>query len=81
MLFAMLVRLAPDAELDPERHATVAEPMRERLNSSPGTRWVASYAVIGAVDFLELFEAPDELGAVRAAVIFRAAAGECTTET
>ncbi len=55
--------------------------MRERLNSSPGTRWVASYAVIGAVDFLELFEAPDELGAVRAAVIFRAAAGECTTET
>ena len=81
MLFAMLVRLAPDAELDPGRHASVAEGMRARLSASPGVRWVASYAVVGPCDFLEIFEAADEVGAVRASAIFRSAAGECSTET
>jgi hypothetical protein len=41
----------------------VVERIGERLNQSRARRRVASYAIVRATDFPELFEAPDELGA------------------
>jgi uncharacterized protein with GYD domain len=46
----------------------------------PKVKWVSSYAVLGPYDYLDVFEAPDELAASKVATIVRSF-GHATTET
>ncbi len=52
----------------------------ERLKAErPEVRWLASYAVLGPRDYVNVFEAPDTEAAARAALFVRAV-GQATTE-
>jgi uncharacterized protein with GYD domain len=79
--YAMLTRLSPDAIPDPNVIDQLGQQVVDRLNAEcPEAKWIASYAVLGPYDYLDLFEAPDNETASKVAVIVRTF-GHATTET
>jgi uncharacterized protein with GYD domain len=76
----MLTRLSPDAVTEPAAIAELGRQVSEKLAvACPETRWIASYAVLGPCDYVDLFEAPDNEAAARVAVVVRSC-GHATTE-
>lgn len=79
--YAMLTRLSPDALTDPSSIEELGQRVIEKLKAEcPDARWIASYALLGPYDYLDLFEAPDQETATRVAVVVRSF-GHATTET
>lgn len=78
--FLMHTRLAPEAFRFPrsleERECRVMARVRA---DCPAVRWVASYAVLGPCDYVDVFEAPDVETATRVSAIVRTF-GHATTE-
>ena len=79
--YVMLTRLSPDAIADPSTIDQLGQTVIDKLNAEcPEAKWIASYAVLGPYDYLDLFEAPDNETAAKVAVIVRSF-GHATTET
>ena len=78
--YVMLTRVSPEAAADPGQLAALGDLVAERLKAEcPEVRWLASYAVLGPHDYVDIFEAPDTEAAARAALIVRSV-GRATTE-
>jgi uncharacterized protein with GYD domain len=66
--YVMLTRVSGDA-------------LTEKLHADcPEVKWLASYAVLGGYDYLDVFEAPDNEVATKVAVVVRSF-GHASTET
>jgi uncharacterized protein with GYD domain len=79
-MYAMLTSLSPDAVTDPEAIEALGQRVTEKLNREcPEARWIASYAVLGPCDYLDLFEAPDNEAASKVSVVVRSF-GHASTE-
>ena len=79
--YVMLTRLAPEAITNPRAFEELGDRVIERLHAEcPSVKWLASYAVLGPYDYLDIFEAPDNETATKVAVIIRSF-GHATTET
>jgi len=77
----MLTRLSPEALTRPGAVANLNKKVEERIRQEcPGVKWLANYAVLGACDYLDVFEAPDADTATRVALLVRSF-GHATTET
>jgi uncharacterized protein with GYD domain len=78
--YVMLTRLLPEVAPDPGQLPALGERVAERLKAEcPEVHWLASYAVLGPTDYVDVFEAPDTEAAAQAALIVRAM-GRATTE-
>lgn len=78
--YVMLTRLSPEAIAGPNTIEDLGKMVTEKLHAQcPEATWVASYAVLGPYDYLDLFEAPDNETAAKVAVIVRSF-GHATTE-
>jgi uncharacterized protein with GYD domain len=78
--YVMLTRVSPEVAANPGQLAALGDIVAERLKAEcPEVRWLASYAVLGPHDYVDVFEAPDTEAAARAALIVRAV-GRATTE-
>jgi uncharacterized protein with GYD domain len=78
--YVMLTRVSPEVAPTPGHLAALGDRVAERLKvECPEVRWLASYAVLGPHDYVDVFEAPDTEAAARAALIVRAV-GRATTE-
>ena len=78
--YVMLTRVSPEVAADPGQLAALGDIVAERLKvECPEVHWLASYAVLGPYDYVDVFEAPDTEAAARAALIVRAV-GRATTE-
>ena len=78
--YVMLTRVSPEAAPSPRHLVELGDRVAERLKvECPEVRWLASYAVLGPYDYVDVFEAPDTEAAARAALIVRAV-GRATTE-
>jgi uncharacterized protein with GYD domain len=78
--YVMLTRLSPDAITAPGAIEELGRTVTEKLKSEcPEARWIASYAILGPCDYLDLFEAPDNEAASKVAVVVRSF-GHATTE-
>lgn len=79
--YAMLTRLVPEAVKSPADLKRLEKAVADRLQSDcPQVKWLASYAILGPYDYLDLFEAPDETIAAKVVMIVRSF-GHGTTET
>ncbi|MEM4407886.1 MAG: GYD domain-containing protein [Candidatus Caldarchaeum sp.] len=79
-LFAMLTRVSPDAigaagDLVELEQRTV----RQIETECPEVQWVASYAVLGPCDYLDIFQAPDAETAAKVSLLVRTL-GHANTE-
>lgn len=79
--YVMQTRLSPEAMTRPESVAELNKKVEEHIKRDcPEVRWIANYAVLGACDYLDIFEAPDPEIATKVALIVRSF-GHATTET
>jgi len=77
----MLTKLPPEAVAKPQSLIDLNEQVAARIKKEcPEVKWVANYAVLGACDYLDIFEAPDADAATKVALIVRSF-GHATTET
>ncbi len=79
--YVLLTKLSPEALTGPKSIEELGRAVTERLHTQcPEAKWVASYAVLGPCDYLDIFEAPDEAVAAKVALVVRSF-GHAVTET
>ena len=79
--YVMLSRLTPEAVKTPADLKTLEAAVADRVRREcPQVKWLASYAILGPHDYLDIFEAPDEEAAARVVMIVRSF-GHAQTET
>jgi uncharacterized protein with GYD domain len=79
--YVMLTKVSPESASSPERLKKLEHEVKERIKKHcPQVRWVANYAVLGPYDYLDIFDAPDEIAASKVSAIVRSF-GHATTET
>lgn len=70
--FIMLTRLAHGALSSPEELEGLEKRVMDRvIGQCPDVKWVASYAILGPHDYLDVFEAPDTQTAMQVSTIVR----------
>lgn len=80
-LYIMLTRLSPEALHHPDSVAKLNKHVSEQIGDQcPEVRWLSNYAVLGACDYLDVFEAPDTETATKVSLLVRSL-GHATTET
>jgi uncharacterized protein with GYD domain len=79
--YIMLTRLSPEALATPQSVIELNAAVEERIKSEcPEVKWIANFAVLGGVDYLDIFEAPDTESASKVCLVVRIF-GHATTET
>ena len=79
--YILLTRVAPEAIKEPKAFEDLGQRVTEKLRAEcPEVKWVASYAVLGPYDYVDIFEAPDNEAAAKVALVIRSF-GHATTET
>lgn len=79
--YAVLTRLTPESVKSPHDLQRLEQAVSARIGKEcPEVKWLASYAILGPCDYLDLFEAPDETVAAKVLMIIRSF-GHAQTET
>ena len=79
--FVLMTRLAPDSVRDAEVRRAMGRAWLKKVKSAcPDVRWVSHYALLGAYDFMDIYEAPDVETAHKVSLISRAE-GAVTAES
>lgn len=79
--YVLLTKVSPESMTAPSKLAKLEEQVQKAVEKHcPKVKWVSNYAVLGPYDYLDIFEAPDEVTASKVATIVRSF-GHATTET
>ena len=79
--YVLLTKVSPQAVKDPKSLEDLGKKVIEKIKANcPEVNWIASYAVLGPYDYLDIFEAPDDNSAAKVSVIIRSF-GHAITET
>ena len=79
--YVMLTKLAPEALKSPGAVTELNKQVEDRIRQEcPAVKWIGNYAVLGACDYLDIFEAPDADTATKVSLLVRSF-GHATTET
>jgi uncharacterized protein with GYD domain len=78
--YVLLTKLSPDALRDAGSIEELYKQVKTKIETNtPNIRWTANYALVGPYDYLDIFEAPDDLTATKVATIIRSF-GHAATE-
>ncbi len=79
--YVMLTKISPESMSSPGKLTKLEEQVQKAVKKHcPQVKWLSNYAVLGPYDYLDIFEAPDEVTASKVATIVRSF-GHATTET
>lgn len=79
--YVMLTKVSPESMASPGKLKQYEEEVKAKVKRHcPQVKWISNYAVLGPYDYLDVFEAPDEVTAGKVATIVRSF-GHATTET
>ncbi len=79
--YVLLTKVSPESMSAPEKLRDLEQAVKKKVKKCcPQVKWLASYATLGPYDYLDIFEAPDDLAASKVATIVRSF-GHATTET
>jgi uncharacterized protein with GYD domain len=79
--YMMLTKVSPESMTSPDALNKLEEEVMDRIKEHcPEVKWISNYAVLGPYDYLDIFEAPDDITAGKVATIVRSF-GHATTET
>lgn len=71
--FVLMTRLAPDVAAKMKDRAEIGAAWMEQVHEKcPEVKFLAHYGLLGAYDFMDIFEAPDEEVAAKVSMISRA---------
>ena len=71
--FVLMTRLAPDAVRDADVRRAMGRAWLKKVKSAcPEVRWISHYAILGAYDFMDIYDAPDVETAHKVSLISRA---------
>lgn len=80
-IFILMTRLAPEALNDPRGRRTASKEWLAKVSRAcPEVRWIGHYAILGAYDFMDIYEAPDMETAHRVSMLSRSE-GASTAES
>ena len=72
LTFVMLTRLSPEAVRSPQALEQLERKAMERVRKEcPDVQWVASYAILGPCDYLDIFRARDVETAAKVSTLIR----------
>jgi uncharacterized protein with GYD domain len=71
-VFVMLTQISPDAVKTPQNLEDLERKAMARVKQHcPGVEWVASYAVLGPYDYVDIFKADDIETATKVSTLIR----------
>jgi uncharacterized protein with GYD domain len=72
--YVLMTKLGPELAKDVQHRRQIGKEWRKRVKSCcPGVKFISHYALLGAYDFLDIFEAANEEEAAKVSMISRAA--------
>jgi uncharacterized protein with GYD domain len=81
MTYVLLTKVSPESAAEPSALKSLEEEVKERVKAHcSDVKWIANYAVMGPYDYLDIFEAPDDVVANKVSTIVRSF-GHASTET
>lgn len=70
--FILLTRISPESIRSPKKLEELEKDVMKRIRSEcPELKWIHNFAILGPYDYLDIFQAPDNDTAFRAAAIIR----------
>jgi uncharacterized protein with GYD domain len=70
--YVLMTKLDPSVMRDPRGRRAAGKDWKRKVETKcPGVRWLAHYALLGAYDFMDIYEAPDQEAAFRVSLISR----------
>lgn len=79
--YVMLTKVSAESMAQPAKLKHYESDVKAKIKRHcPQVKWLSNFAVLGPYDYLDVFEAPDEVMAGKVATIVRSF-GHATTET
>lgn len=79
--YVLMTKLSANALQDPRGRRAVGRAWMEKVKRlCPDVQWKAHYAILGPYDFMDIYEAPDDVTAHRVSLISRSE-GATTAES
>ncbi len=79
--YVLLTKISPESMSPPGKLTKLEAQVQNAVKKHcPQVKWLSNYAVLGPYDYLDIFEAPDDVVAGKVATIVRSF-GHATTET
>ena len=68
--YVLMTNLSPEITRNMRNREEIGRQWKQRIaNQVPEVKWIAHYALLGPYDFLDVYEAPDELAAAKVSMI------------
>ena len=71
--YILLTKLSPDLSQQMKERAELGRAWHDQVKKTcPEVKFISHYALLGQFDFLDIYEAPDELAAAKVSIISQA---------
>jgi uncharacterized protein with GYD domain len=72
-IYILMTKLTPEISADLKRRQAIGKEWKKKVDKlCPDVHWIAHYALLGPYDFMDIYEAGNEVTAAKVSMITRA---------